>query len=58
MPSVIGMTLPEAFGTLNGAGIGVQIRGGFGRVSRQSPAAGTRLGANPVATLWAGGRGG
>jgi hypothetical protein len=55
---VIGMTLPEAFGTLNGASIGVQIRGGFGRVSRQSPAAGTRLGADPVATLWAGGRGG
>ena len=45
-------------GTLNGAGIGVQVRGGFGRVTRQSPVAGTRLGADPVATLWAGGRGG
>jgi membrane peptidoglycan carboxypeptidase len=58
MPSVIGMTLPEAFGALNGAGIQVQVRGGFGRVIRQFPAAGTRLGPNPVATLWAGGRGG
>ena len=58
MPNVTGMSLPVAFSVLSAAGIGVQVRGGFGRVSRQSPAAGTRLGANPVATLWAGGRGG
>jgi serine/threonine-protein kinase len=61
MPDVTGMFYPQAAAMLAAAGIGAEVRmvgtsesDQFGRVLRQDPRAGAKVGAGKTATLWVG----